>query len=389
MKSIWLQIVSPTLYLGLLLVLAPLSLGAYQDPETEAEARAAIEAINREIATLEGLITSQSAERDALQRQLRKTDLDIGRTNNALRKTQKNLDKRQRQINTLEAQGIALERKIEDRQASIESALGVFSVLKQGGDLKILFGDSSPQDTERHLAYFNILLEQQLDNIDSFKTAVTNLEVNRAQLLDKQAEQQRENASLARLRERLLAERGSQRKVIQSISTSLSRDGAQVAALRNDAVRLNTLLTELLERLANLALGGEFADFTSLEAKLRAPIDGASQTRFGQKRERGDLKWQGWLIPAERGSAVRSVHHGRVIYADWLRGQGLLTIIDHGDGWMSLYGHNESLLKESGEWVAPGEVIARVGSSGGAPSPALYFEIRSNGVPVDPANWIR
>lgn len=248
---------------------------------------------------------------------------------------------------------------------------------------------SSPQDTERHLAYFNILLEQQLDNIDAFKTAVTNLEVNQAQLLDKQAEQQRENASLARLRERLLAERGSQRKVIQSISTSLSRDGAQVAALRNDAVRLNTLLTELLERLANLALGGEFADFTSLEAKLRAPIDGASQTRFGQKRERGDLKWQGWLIPAERGSAVRSVHHGRVIYADWLRGQGLLTIIDHGDGWMSLYGHNESLLKESGEWVAPGEVIARVGSSGGAPSPALYFEIRSNGVPVDPANWIR
>ena len=389
MKYIWLQIISPTLYLGLLLVLAPLSFGAYQDPETEAEARAAIEAINREIATLEGLITSQSAERDALQRQLRKTDLDIGRTNNALRKTQENLDKRQRQINTLEAQGIALERKIEDRQASIESALGVFSVLKQGGDLKILFGDSSPQDTERHLAYFNILLEQQLDNIDSFKTAVTNLEVNQAQLLDKQAEQQRENASLARLRERLLAERGSQRKVIQSISTSLSRDGAQVAALRNDAVRLNTLLTELLERLANLALGGEFADFTSLEAKLRAPIDGASQTRFGQKRERGDLKWQGWLIPAERGSAVRSVHHGRVIYADWLRGQGLLTIIDHGDGWMSLYGHNESLLKESGEWVAPGEVIARIGSSGGAPSPALYFEIRSNGVPVDPANWIR
>ena len=107
MKSIWLQIVSPTLYLGLLLGLAPLSLGAYQDPETEAEARAAIEAINREIATLEELITSQSAARDALQRQLRKTDLDIGRTNNVLRKTQENLDKRQRQINTLEAQGIA------------------------------------------------------------------------------------------------------------------------------------------------------------------------------------------------------------------------------------------------------------------------------------------
>ncbi len=114
-----------------------------------------------------------------------------------------------------------------------------------------------------------------------------------------------------------------------------------------------------------------------------------AKTRFGQKRERGDLRWQGWLIPADRGSSVRSVHYGRVIYADWLRGQGLLTIVDHGDGWMSLYGHNESLLKETGEWVAPGEVIARVGSSGGATEPALYFEIRSGGTPVNPANWIR
>ena len=83
------------------------------------------------------------------------------------------------------------------------------------------------------------------------------------------------------------------------------------------------------------------------------------------------------------------MYFGRVIYADWLRGQGLLTIVDHGDGWMSLYGHNESLLKETGEWVAPGEVIARVGSSGGATEPALYFEIRSDGTPVNPVNWIR
>ena len=188
---------------------------------------------------------------------------------------------------------------------------------------------------------------------------------------------------------KISGQRLEQKALIDKLSASLARDGKQVAALRADSVRLNRLLAELLERLASPSLYGEYDDFATLKGKLQAPVDGTSKTRFGHKRERGDLIWQGWLIPAGRGSSVRSVHYGRVIYADWLRGQGLLTIVDHGDGWMSLYGHNESLLKETGEWVAPGEVIARVGSSGGATEPALYFEIRSGGTPVNPGKWIR
>ena len=93
---------------------------------------------------------------------------------------------------------------------------------------------------------------------------------------------------------------------------------------------------------------GDFEDFSSKAGELSAPVKSLSKTRFGQKRERGDLRWQGWLMPASRGSAVRAIHFGRVVYADWLRGQGLLTIIDHGNGWMSLYGRNESLLKPPG-----------------------------------------
>ena len=365
------------------------ALAQSSDLTTEAEARAAIKAVNDEIAALEQLITSQSKERDELQARLRDTDVAIGRANEALRTTQASLNQRQRQINELESDGLRLERRINDLQQTIETSIGVFSVLKQGGDLKILFGDSTPQETERNLAYFNLLLEQQFETIDEFKAVIRELDSNRALLAAAQAEQEDDRATLSQTRASLVSQRAEQKTVISQLSASLARDGEQVTALRADSARLNTLLAELLERLASLSLDGEYDDFSSLKGKLRAPLDGASKTRFGQKRGRGDLRWQGWLIPADRGSSVRSVYFGRVIYADWLRGQGLLTIVDHGDGWMSLYGHNESLLKETGEWVAPGEVIARVGSSGGATEPALYFEIRSDGTPVNPVNWIR
>ncbi|MDA8947048.1 peptidoglycan DD-metalloendopeptidase family protein [Luminiphilus sp.] len=385
MKSVWF-VVTTVLYCGM----ASHTMGADPvEPQTEAEARAAIEQVNREIATLTQLVTSQSKERNELQNTLKQTDKAIARANEALRRAKENIDARQRQINTLDAQGTALEREISQLSELLENALGAFSVLKQGGDLKIIFGDGSPQETTRHLAYFDLLLADQLKNIDTFKSTVAALDENRVKLAEEQVAQRKAREALSQEQRKLVSERTKQGDVIAALSRSLKRDGAQIQALKADGTRLNALLSELLVRLANLAARGGFENFGALSRKLRAPLDGASSTRFGQKRARGDLRWQGWLIPAERGSTVRSIHYGRVVYADWLRGQGLLTIVDHGDGWMSLYGQNESLLKETGEWVAPGEVIARVGSSGGATLPALYFEIRSQGVPVDPADWIR
>ena len=174
---------------------------------TEAEARAAIKVINDEIATLERLITSQSKERDEIQLQLRDTDVAIGRANEALRKTQANLDQRQRDINELEADGLRIERRINGLQEVLETSIGAFSVLKQGGDLKILFGDSAPQETERHLAYFNLLLNQQLDTIDEFNTAVLELAANAVQLAAAQEAQEKDRASLTETRAKLVDQR--------------------------------------------------------------------------------------------------------------------------------------------------------------------------------------
>jgi len=284
-----------------MVVSATMLLGSYptfadsNELTSEAEARAAIKAINDEIAMLEQLITSQSKERDEIQSQLRDTDVAIGRANEALRKTQASLEQRQRDINELEADGVRIERRINELQEALETSIGVFSVLKQGGDLKILFGDSAPQETERNLAYFNLLLNQQLDTIEEFKAAVLQLDANRVQLTAAQEAQEKDRASLTQTRTKLVDQQLEQKALIKKLSASLARDGRQVAALRADSVRLNLLLAELLERLANLSLEGEYDDFAALKGKLRAPLDGVSKTRFGQKRERGDLRWQGWL----------------------------------------------------------------------------------------------
>lgn len=362
---------------------------ALGDPTTAEQARKEIARVNREIAELESMVLTRSSERAKLQTVLRDTDTAIATTNKTIDQIKRSIEELNRAINSLEADAVTLERDIASRQSQIEEALGAFSVLRQGGDLKILLGNSTAHEAERHQAYFDILLSNQLTQISAFKAAINALEDNQRVQETTRSDQQQARARLEDQRMNLLTQRKSQGSTITKLTALLERDGLQIKSLKEDSARLNTLLTELLRRIADLNLLGDFEDFASMAGSLRSPIKSSSKTRFGQKRDRGDLRWQGWLMPAKRGTPVRSIHFGRVVYADWLRGQGLLTIIDHGNGWMSLYGRNESLLKQTGDWVAPGEEIARVGSSGGATDPALYFEIRSDGTPVNPAKWIR
>src|SRR5690606_28607021 len=129
--------------------------------------------------------------------------------------------------------------------------------------------------------------------------------------------------------------------------------------------------------------------FREARGQLPWPVAGKPVNRFGSPRGNSSLRWQGINIVASEGTTVRAVHGGRVIFADWLRGSGLLLIVDHGGGFMSLYAHNQTLLRNVGDTVRAGEPIATVGSSGGQPQAALYFEIRREGVPTDPAQWCR
>jgi murein hydrolase activator len=157
--------------------------------------------------------------------------------------------------------------------------------------------------------------------------------------------------------------------------------------LRSQQAGLEKLLRQLREAMEKYPIDSNDA-FAHLRGKLAWPVSGHVIARFGETRA-GGVKWDGVLVATERGAPVRAIYQGRVIYADWLPGLGLLTIVDHGDGYMSLYGHNERLYKAVGDRVSAGDAIASAGDSGGSAKPELYFEIRKAGKPVDPRPWFK
>ena len=243
-------------------------------------------------------------------------------------------------------------------------------------------------DVDRVLAYHSIIERAHAETIHGIAAAVSRLEAQEATVAE-------EAAAIAALRGekgRRLAEleerRAARAAAMQALAARIRDREALAERLRADERRLVELIDALRASLSDVAL--EIRDarpFGALRGKLPWPVAGAPLASYGAPRGESGLAWQGMLIGAPAGRAVRSIHRGRVAYADWLRGFGLLLIIEHDGGFMSLYGHNQTLTRETGDWVEPGETIATVGDSGGSLRSALYFEIRRDGAPVNPRQW--
>ena len=246
----------------------------------------------------------------------------------------------------------------------------------------------SLRDIDRLLAYHSVIERAHAERIRGIADTVSRLEAQEARV----AEEAAAIAALRDERQHRLAElderRAARADAMRALAARIRDRESRVARLRADERRLLELIDALRASLTDdaLKIDGD-RTFEALRGKLPWPVNGTVLARFGAPRDESGLTWQGMLIEAPAGEAVHTVHRGRVAYADWLRGFGLMLIIEHEDGFMSLYGHNATLTRETGDWVEPGEVVATVGDSGGNPRPALYFEIRRAGRPVNPLRW--
>ena len=246
----------------------------------------------------------------------------------------------------------------------------------------------SLRNVDRLLAYHSIIERAHAEKIHGIADNVFRLEAQEARVIEEAVD----IAALRNERQRRLAEldqrRTARANAMHALAERIQDHESRVARLRADERRLVELVDALRASLTDDALKiQDNKSFEELRGKLPWPVSGAVLARYGAPRGESGLTWQGMLIGASAGEAVHSIHRGRVAYADWLRGFGLLLIIEHEDGFMSLYGHNETLTRETGDWVESGEVVATVGDSGGNPHPALYFEIRRAGRPVNPWRW--
>ena len=254
--------------------------------------------------------------------------------------------------------------------------------------LKLALNQQDPARLGRLMVYYRYLSESRARRISDVTDELDRLAGVEQQLSAEADELQK----LEQLRAGELTELESARNrrsgIVAKLDKDMTRRGDEIESLKEAQKDLEDLIEELRKALENLP-GTSRDPFAEQRGQLVWPVTGSLLNDFGQPRAGGSLRWNGVLIGTDRGADVRSVYHGRVAYADWLPGLGLLIVIEHGDGYMSLYGHNETLFKQLGDWVKPSEVIATTGDSGGRSQAALYFEIRKGARPENPHRWFK
>lgn len=370
---------------GLLLLVASHYVSGQSSTETE-RAESELSALKANIAAIQAQLDAQGEARDDLQDDLRDTEQLIGSLDKQLTELVSEKQVIQETLSSLLSENRRLKDNQAQLEADIEEGIQQLWLLQQGGGLRVWLGDQDPQTTARLLTYYQLILQAQQNNIAGYQRGLERIASQVRDIERSEQDLTQRTTAIAETREQLATQQAARRQTIARINSQLAQDQRQLDNLIQDRERLNTLLENLQAMaLPKLPVTQPFA---TLKGKLEMPIQGKPLNRFGAVRN-ADLRWRGWLIPAEQGNPVRAVHGGRVIFADWLRGQGLLLVVDHGDGWLSLYAQNHSLLRAVGDWVSAGEILSRAGASGGSDVSGLYFEIRHQGEPVDPADWFR
>jgi septal ring factor EnvC (AmiA/AmiB activator) len=361
---------------------------AAQDVRADAQkTEAELKAVQAEIERVAQKVSEDQVERSRLTRELRSAELSVGKARESLEDV-----RRQRAETAARRAALAADRRQRETQLTAErealaGQMRAAYMIGREEPLKLLLNQRDPARAGRMFAYYGYFGRARADQIHA-------IEVNVQQIGQLDAELETQDSKLAELEtlqrtqlQDLERARSHRSEVLASLEAESHTRTASLERLRSQQNGLEQLLRELRHALEKFPLDTNDA-FARLRGKLAWPVSGRVVARFGDTRA-GGLKWDGILLATDRGAQVRAVYEGRVIYADWLPGLGLLTIVDHGDGYMSLYGHNERLYKAAGEQVAAGDAIASAGDSGGTTRPELYFEIRKGGRPVDPRPWFK
>jgi len=343
--------------------------------------------LDRAIAELERRQQALQSERGQVHEELARLEEAMGRLAGRLRELAQ-------QDRRLRSQAAELEEARKERRAELAELRRQLAELIRAAylagreeRLKLLLNQEDPALVGRMLAYHDYLARERSEKIEASRRLLAEIEALSEEIEAKRRRLERLTAEVGEQR-RQLAERNEARQALLArIDAQLKAAGERLRQMREDRRRLARVIEASAQALRALEPPGGIA-FAKRRGKLRWPLEGRLGARFGTEKI-ADLRWDGVIIWAPEGREVKAVHPGRVAYADWLRGYGLLLIIDHGDGYMTLYGHNQALLKELGDWVTEGEVIGLAGRSGGLRRAGIYFGIRHQGKAVDPARWCR
>lgn len=362
---------------------------APQRQRQEAAAERKLEAVREKIAALTAEQRALQDRRSDAERALRTADEAVAGALRELRQTEAELATGEAELARLEAEHARLQTHLADQREALAALVRSAYALGRHEQLKVLLAQDRIADLARVLAYHRYF---QADRSARIRALLDELQALAE--LGRQVQARRETLNAVRLSQQdaiaALQTQHDQRRTLLAEVERQGRDaGARLAALGRDEKALRKLLERLRDVLADVPRRlEEGKPLAQQRGALPWPLAGGLLTAFGRPLPDGRTA-EGWLIAGTAGAEVRAIAHGRVAFADWLKGYGLILILDHGEGWLSLYAHNDALLRAAGDWVRAGEPVASVGSSGGQGRPALYFELRHDSRPVDPRNWLR
>ena len=351
-----------------------------------ADEEAELEALRGRMTDMRRALESDQGKRSAAETELRKVETDIGERNAALRRLRDQQSETARRIGELERERVAVEARIGVERDSLAAQVRAAYVTGRNERLKLLLNQQDPAHLGRMVVYYDYFNRMRRDTIASVSADLARLNAVAAEQQTEAMRQRQLEQRQSQELDKLEQARARRAEVLVAVDASIRAKGDAIAEMETQAATLEKLVEELREVLRDFPVEAD-APFADVKGQLAWPLRGRLLRDFGQPRAQGRLKWDGVLVGAAPGTQVKAVYHGRVAYADWLTGLGLLVILEHGDGYLTLYGHNESVFKSVGEWVAPGETIAEVGDSGGQAQPALYFEIRRGRQPQNPHRW--
>lgn len=334
--------------------------------------------------TLERQRTAAADEQDALAA----AEREIAALTRSLRETGAELDDVRSDLTSLQSRADALQSRVDEQRERLAGQLQTAYRLGAQSRLRTLLNAEDPNRISRQLAMHGYLGRARAELVDELVASRQEL----AAVLDQRRSRERTLDDLLTRQETTLNAqqdaRAERERALAELRDRIRTDESRLAERRAAAAELEALLSRLAGALDDIPPELAVTPFSDLRGELPMPLNGRVRAAFSDRRN-AESAWQGWLIDAETGDEVRAVAYGRVAYADWLRGYGMMLIIDHGDGWMSLYGHNQALLADVGDWVEPGEPVSLAGASGGEARAGLYFQLRQDGAPVDPARWIQ
>lgn len=359
------------------------SLALAQDPAPEEQ----LAAVDAAIGEIQAWLDEADNNRSSLETELRTNTRQLDTLQAEVADNRQSIATLTQTLESLNTRTDSLEQEREEQTTRIAQAVRASYLSGREPYLKLLLNQQNPTASARMTQYYQRYNRARLDRIEQFRNTLSRLEQARQETQTAAQQLQERQQALDTQQESLSKRQAERERLLLALKQDIASRSDELAQLSQDREHLEALIQQIQDAIANIPAPEQLSPFSQARGSLPWPVDGTPLNRFGASYSDGNLHRQGVVLRVEAGSPVRAIHPGRVVFADWLRGSGLLVVVDHGEGYLSLYANNRSLIKNKGDWVNRGEALATAGDDAGLAQPGIYFEIRHNGQAQDPAQW--